>query len=114
MWVVLTNKISNMKKGETPKFESNARSMTPNEDFIFSSGLALFHIFNIFLYWVCSILEIDECSEAHAVKMNSCHLNATCINTQGSYNCSCNPTYKVRKVRLVFLKAMKFIFCSSG
>ena len=49
MWVVLANKISNTKKGETPKFESNARSMTPNGDFIFSSGLALFYICYIFL-----------------------------------------------------------------
>ena len=37
------------EKGETPKFESNARSMTPNGDFIFSSGLALFYICYIFL-----------------------------------------------------------------
>ena len=81
------------KKGKTPKFESNTRSLTPNGDFIFSSDLALFRICYIFLYWVCSILDIDECSEADAVKMNNCHLNASCINTQGSYNCSCNPTY---------------------
>ena len=81
------------KKGKTPKFESNTRSLTPNGDFIFSSDLALFRICYIFLYWVCSILDIDECREADAVKMNNCHLNASCINTQGSYNCSCNPTY---------------------
>ena len=25
--------------------------------------------------------------------MNDCHPNASCVNTQGSHNCSCNPTY---------------------
>ena len=25
--------------------------------------------------------------------MNDCHPNASCVNSQGSYNCSCNPTY---------------------
>ena len=25
--------------------------------------------------------------------MNDCHPNASCVNTQSSYNCSCNPTY---------------------
>ena len=40
----------------------------------------------------CSLSDVDECSEAYAVKMNVCHPNASCTNTQGSYNCSCNPT----------------------
>ena len=69
------------KNGKAPKFESNAKSLTPKGDFIFSSDLALFHICNIFLDWVCSIVDIDECSEAHAFKLNNCHLNASCINT---------------------------------
>ena len=42
---------------------------------------------------VCSLSDIDECGEAHAVKMNNCHPNASCTNTQGSYNCSCKPKY---------------------
>ena len=25
--------------------------------------------------------------------MNDCHPNASCVNTQGSHNCYCNPTY---------------------
>ena len=25
--------------------------------------------------------------------MNDCHPKACCVNTQGSHNCSCNPTY---------------------
>ena len=40
-----------------------------------------------------SISDIDECKEVHDIKMNECHPNASCINTQGSYRCSCNPTY---------------------
>ena len=35
--------------------------------------------------------DINECNESH--EMKKCHQNASCINTQGSYNCSSNPTY---------------------
>ena len=41
----------------------------------------------------CSLSDIDECKEGHDIKMNEYHPNASCINTQGSYHCSCNPTY---------------------
>ena len=37
--------------------------------------------------------QCDECSEVYGVKMNDCHPKASCVNTQGSYNCSCNPSY---------------------
>ena len=33
--------------------------------------------------------EVDEC----AVGSDSCHDNATCHNTQGSYSCSCNTGF---------------------
>ena len=33
--------------------------------------------------------DIDECSIA-----NECHQNATCHNTKGSYNCTCNGGFK--------------------
>ena len=40
------------------------------------------------------------------MKMNECHPNASCNNTQSSYKCSCNPTYMgmvlIAKIRLVF------------
>ncbi|CAH3157274.1 unnamed protein product [Pocillopora meandrina] len=32
--------------------------------------------------------DIDECKGNH-----SCHVNATCTNTKGSYVCSCHPGY---------------------
>ena len=33
--------------------------------------------------------DIDECHTA-----NTCHQNATCNNTKGSYNCTCNEGFK--------------------
>ena len=35
--------------------------------------------------------DFNKCGEAHAVKRNECHPNATCTDNQGSYNCSWNP-----------------------
>ena len=32
--------------------------------------------------------DIDECKGNH-----SCHVNATCTNTKGSYVCTCHPGY---------------------
>lgn len=44
-------------------------------------------------YYAHYLPDIDECSQAHPLKMNECHPNASCSNTQGLYNCSCNPTF---------------------
>ena len=33
--------------------------------------------------------DIDECSSA-----NECHLDATCTNTKGSYNCTCQDGFE--------------------
>jgi hypothetical protein len=41
-------------------------------------------------YNILNISDIDECSEVNV----SCHPNATCINTQGSYNCQCKDGYE--------------------
>lgn len=35
------------------------------------------------------ILEIDECEE----ETDNCHINATCMNTLGSFTCACNPGF---------------------
>ena len=35
-----------------------------------------------------SLLDINEC-----VGENSCDANATCLNTEGSYLCTCNPGF---------------------
>ena len=36
--------------------------------------------------YLCRFLDIDECKGNH-----SCHVNATCTNTKGSYVCTCHP-----------------------
>lgn len=32
--------------------------------------------------------DIDECVSSH-----TCHVNASCVNTAGSYNCACNQGF---------------------
>ena len=64
----------------------------------------------------CFLSDVDECSKAHTVKMNGFHPNSSCTNTQGSYNCSCNPIYigngfECKGSFGFFMKAMKSIFC---
>ena len=38
-------------------------------------------------------LDIDECT-LEGPERHNCDVNATCINTVGSFNCSCNPGYR--------------------
>ena len=33
------------------------------------------------------LADLDECISS------PCHINATCMNTKGSFNCVCNPGY---------------------
>jgi hypothetical protein len=39
---------------------------------------------------ILTLSDIDECSKGNF----TCHPNATCINTQGSYNCQCKDGYE--------------------
>ena len=41
-----------------------------------------------FFFYVDDFPDIDECKGNH-----SCHVNATCTNTKGSYVCTCHPGY---------------------
>ena len=38
--------------------------------------------------YICVFSDIDECKGNH-----SCHVNATCTNTNGSYVCECRPGF---------------------
>ena len=42
-----------------------------------------------FFIFCPSHADVDECERNE----DSCHENAQCINTEGSYTCSCNPGY---------------------
>ena len=86
-------KLKKREKGKGQNFSRN-EMLTPEEIVYFSLTLSD-QVFNNFFFFYCvrSLSDVDECSEVHFFKMNKCHPNASCTNTQGSYNCSCNPTF---------------------
>ena len=48
------------------------------------------YIVHFYMMTICYHLEdIDECSEG----IDTCASNATCTNTEGNYNCSCDTGY---------------------
>ena len=58
--------------------------------FLFILGIVSPAVYRNFRFDFFFLPDIDECkSENH-----DCHANANCLNTLGSYNCSCWPGYK--------------------
>ena len=47
----------------------------------------LLHVLSVVVLYMCS--DIDEC----AANMDNCSEGATCHNTEGGFNCSCNSGY---------------------
>ena len=41
-----------------------------------------------YVYFIYGFSDIDECKGNH-----SCHVNATCTNTNGSFVCECQPGF---------------------
>ena len=60
------------------------------------------------------MLNIDECSEAHSIKLYNCHPNASRAHTTVLAILHMSVMVLIVKVSFVFFEAMKFIFCSSG
>ena len=80
-------------KGKRINFFYRNEMLTPERIVYFSRTLSD-QVFNNFFFFTMYVLsDVDECRKAHPVKMDKCHSNASCANTQGSYNCSCNPTF---------------------
>ena len=48
----------------------------------------IFIIIN-FMVILLAAIDIDECDD----NTHGCHLDASCINQPGSYECICNPQY---------------------
>ena len=42
-----------------------------------------------FISFCIFLLDIDECQNSS----HGCNENATCVNTTGHFNCTCNPGY---------------------
>ena len=58
----------------------------------------------LYVFKFLPVLDIDECA-LH----NFCHVNATCINTEGSFRCICNPGH-TGNGSTCFGKFQKFIY----
>ena len=50
----------------------------------------LFNQWTISEYHINTVLDLDEC----VLNTHDCHKDATCTNTYGLYNCTCNTGWK--------------------
>ena len=64
-------------------YNKNILFVVMSTTFLFEVELNLVNIFKHF------ISDVDECQ----ISSHNCSDNATCINTEGSFNCSCKPGY---------------------
>ena len=48
-----------------------------------------FYFSYVCMFIITILTDIDECVE----ESDGCHSNATCVNTIGSYNCTCNDGF---------------------
>ena len=65
-------------------YNKNILFVVMSTTFLFEVELNLVNIFKHF------ISDVDECQ----ISSHNCSDNATCINTEGSFNCSCKPGYR--------------------
>ena len=68
------------------------------------------NLFHLFIYLLFFYPDVDECQAFP----NSCHLNAECINTQGSYSCRCRPGYQGDGLNCTCEFSFLFSFYSSS
>ena len=47
----------------------------------------------LFNFWIVPLFNFTDINECANPETNDCDLNAQCINTEGSYTCSCNEGY---------------------
>ena len=73
LWKTVSNHLTKKKKGK--KIWQN----------VFSGFVCVSKILPTFFF-----SEVDECQ----ISTHNCSDNATCINTEGSFNCSCKPGYR--------------------
>ena len=55
---------------------------------ICSATSSQLHFLKYIIFYVYHFTDINECKGSH-----SCHVNSICMNTKGSYVCTCHPGY---------------------
>ena len=62
----------------------------------------------VWMFWQClpCFIDHDECANRN----HSCHANATCHNTIGSHNCSCNEGFNGDGLNCTGIKIIRRLF----